>query len=138
MKKLILVIGLAVGFVLGSRMGRGPYNKLEQTARQFADDPRVQEKVGQARDTAATAARDVATTVKEKAPEVKEAAKDKAADAADTAKDKAGDAAKKTTSRDGGKNPHGDATTAPAADTQGRRAASSGGDAQVGEGKLES
>ena len=47
MKKLILVIGLAVGFVLGSRMGRGPYNKLEQTARQFADDPRVQEKVEQ-------------------------------------------------------------------------------------------
>ncbi len=135
MKKLILVIGLAVGFVLGSRMGRGPYNKLEQTARQFADDPRVQEKVEQARDTAATTAREVASTVKEKAPEVAETAKKKAGDAADAAKDKAGQAAgtaKKAASS------HGDASTAPAADTEGREAASSGGDAQVGEGKLES
>ncbi len=78
MKKLIFIAGVGLGFVLGSKMGREPYEKLEATARQYAEDPRVQEKFGQVRDTASRTAKDTADTVKTKAPEVAGAAKDKA------------------------------------------------------------
>lgn len=69
MKKFIFLAGLALGFVLGSRMGRGPYESLERTARQVADDPEVQRRATQARETAGKVAHDAADTVKEKGPE---------------------------------------------------------------------
>ncbi len=87
--KLILATGIAIGFVIGSKMGREPYEKLEATAKQYVDDPRVQEKVGQARETVSKAAKDAAGAVKDKAPEVAEQAKTAAKGAASTAKGKA-------------------------------------------------
>ncbi|MDU1123558.1 MAG: hypothetical protein E7A10_07710 [Dermabacter sp.] len=87
--KLILATSIAIGFVIGSKMGREPYEKLEATAKQYVDDPRVQEKVGQARETVSKVAKDAAETVKDKAPEVAEQAKSAAKGAASTAKDKA-------------------------------------------------
>ena len=52
MKKLIFLTGLAIGFVVGSRAGRGPYESLERTARQVADDPEVQRRASEAKEKA--------------------------------------------------------------------------------------
>lgn len=120
MKKLIFLIGLGIGFVLGSKVGREPYEKLEATARGYVEDPRVQEKVGQARDTATRVAKDAADTVKEKAPEVASAAKE---------------TAQSFTHRKDGAEFEGSNLDATDRSTDSSVA---GGDAQVGEGKLES
>ena len=42
MRKLPFVIGGAIGFVLGSRAGRGPYEQLEMRARRLIGHPQVQ------------------------------------------------------------------------------------------------
>lgn len=144
MKKVIFLAGVAVGFLAGSRAGRGAYDTIEAKAREVASDPRVQETVGQARDTAVKTAQDAAATVKDKAPEVAAAAREKAGeataaakakagDAADAAKDKAGDA---TAKAEGATHRVGDDSTAPSADTDSR--AATGGDASMGDRKLES
>ena len=86
MKKFIFLAGLGIGFVIGSRAGRGPYESLERTARQVADDPEVQRRAAQAKDTASRVAQDTAETVKEKAPEVAAAAQTTVAGAAAAAK----------------------------------------------------
>ena len=41
MKKLLLLVGIAVGFVLGSKKGREPYKRLEAQVRQLAGRPEV-------------------------------------------------------------------------------------------------
>jgi hypothetical protein len=47
MKKLgLLIVGL-VGFMLGSRAGRGPYEQLENWARQISGRPQVQQAANQ-------------------------------------------------------------------------------------------
>jgi hypothetical protein len=53
MKKLWLALGAIIGFVLGSRAGRGPYRRLESKAREVWGRPEVQ----QALDTAGQAVR---------------------------------------------------------------------------------
>ena len=73
MKKLTLLIAGGIGYVLGTRAGRERYEQIKRAATRVKDDPRVQEKAGQAADLA-----------KEKAPIVK----DKVAAAASTAADK--------------------------------------------------
>lgn len=70
MKRFLFLAGLVIGFVLGSRTGRGPYESIERTARQVADDPEVQRQAARARDTAGRVAQDAAGTVKDKAPDV--------------------------------------------------------------------
>jgi hypothetical protein len=57
--KILLLAGVAVGYVLGARAGREKYNELVSTANKFWNDPRVQERVEQ-----------VEGFVKDKAPEV--------------------------------------------------------------------
>jgi hypothetical protein len=59
--KILLVAGLAIGYVLGARAGRARYDELKSAANKLWNDPRVQRPVGQAEDF-----------VKEKAPEVAE------------------------------------------------------------------
>ena len=59
--KILLVTGLAVGYVLGSRAGKERYEQIKKTANDFWNSPRVQRQVGQAEDF-----------VKDKAPEVAE------------------------------------------------------------------
>lgn len=73
MKRLLIVTAGAVGFLLGSRAGRGPYEQFMRAIGQLKDDPRVQEKAHQG-----------AQLVREQAPVVA----DKVADAARTATDK--------------------------------------------------
>ena len=73
MKRLLIVAAGAVGFLLGSRAGREPYEQFMRMIGQLKDDPRVQQKAQQG-----------AQLVREQAPVVAE----KVADAARTATDK--------------------------------------------------
>ena len=73
MKRLLIVTAGAVGFLLGSRAGREPYEQFMRALGQLKDDPRVQAKAHQG-----------AQLVREQAPVVA----DKVADAARTATDK--------------------------------------------------
>ncbi|MCG5212013.1 YtxH domain-containing protein [Streptosporangium sp. KLBMP 9127] len=44
--RAMFAIGLAVGYVLGSRAGRERYEQIKRTARRVADNPSVQEAAG--------------------------------------------------------------------------------------------
>ncbi len=57
--KILIVTGLAVGYVLGARAGRERYEQIKRAAARFWNDPRVQEQVDRVEDFA-----------KDKAPEV--------------------------------------------------------------------
>lgn len=69
MSKIITLTAGAIGFVLGSRAGREPYEKLAAKAGQVRRDPRVQEKVSQAQDVATDKAKTAASTVSDKVSE---------------------------------------------------------------------
>ncbi len=75
MGKATLVVGLAAGYVLGTRDGRERYEQIKTQANRLVQDPRVQRKASRAQDLA-----------KEKAPQ----ARAKVADVAHKASDKAG------------------------------------------------
>ena len=77
MKKLTLLLVAGVGYVLGARAGRERYEQIKSTATRVKNDPRVQEKAGQAADLA-----------KEKAPVVKDRVTSAASSAASAAQDK--------------------------------------------------
>jgi hypothetical protein len=79
MKKLLLLTGAAVGYVLGARAGRERYDQIMAKARGVAKDPRVQQK-----------ARDAQTAVKEHAPVVKDKVTEAAGNAKSAAQDKLG------------------------------------------------
>lgn len=59
--KILLVVGLGVGYVLGTRAGREKYDKMKAAASAFWNDPRVKAQVD-----------NVEEFVKDKAPEVSE------------------------------------------------------------------
>ena len=59
--KILLVTGLAVGYLLGTRAGRERYEEIKTAANKLWADPRVQKPVKQAEEF-----------VKDKAPEVAE------------------------------------------------------------------
>lgn len=44
--KLTFLVGLAVGYVLGTRAGRERYEQIKRSARRVADNPSVQETAG--------------------------------------------------------------------------------------------
>jgi hypothetical protein len=52
MKRLMLLLGLGAGFVLGSRAGKALYEQLEANVRRIAGRPDVQDTVAQAKDAA--------------------------------------------------------------------------------------
>lgn len=73
--KILFVFGLAVGYVLGTRAGRERYEQIKAGAEKVWMDPRVQEQVHTVEefvkdkapdlaDKATTAAKKVATTVR--------------------------------------------------------------------------
>jgi hypothetical protein len=90
MKKLLLVVGAAVGYLVGTEKGRAKLAAMTGKAKQAWQDPKVQEKVQQATET-----------VKEQAPIVAEKLKAKASRGTDdsgpaTGHDAGGDAAAAT------------------------------------------
>ena len=62
-KLLILGVGVGVGFLLGSRAGRGPYEKFSAATKQFWEDPRVQKQVDRSVAFANDKAEDLAAIV---------------------------------------------------------------------------
>lgn len=42
MKKLLFLLGGAVGFLVGSRLGRGPYEAVEQQVKRLSQRPEFQ------------------------------------------------------------------------------------------------
>ncbi len=52
MGKMSLLIGAGVGYVLGTRAGRGQYDRMVAEARKLWRDPRVQRTAQQAQDQA--------------------------------------------------------------------------------------
>ena len=71
--KITLLVGGAVGYVLGTRAGRQRYEQMKSQAQALWKNPKVQEKATQAQDYA----REKAPVVKEKAAGAAAAAKDK-------------------------------------------------------------
>src|SRR5699024_2569564 len=69
-KRLILLAGLGIGFVLGSYSGRSSYEKLRAQVDQLWSDPRVQEQFQKAGDTVREKGPEVAQAVRDRAPEV--------------------------------------------------------------------
>lgn len=59
--KILLVVGIGIGYVLGTRAGRAKYDEMKAAAQKFWNDPRVQKQVNNAEDF-----------VKDKAPDVAE------------------------------------------------------------------
>jgi len=59
--KILLVVGLGIGYVLGTRAGREKYDKIKATATKLWNDPRIAEQRHNAEDF-----------VKDKAPDVAE------------------------------------------------------------------
>lgn len=72
--KAALVLGLAAGYVLGTRDGRERYEQIKAQANRLWNDPAVQKKASQAQEA-----------VKEKAPQVPAKVSDAAHRAADAA-----------------------------------------------------
>lgn len=67
MKKLTLLVGIAIGYVLGSRAGRERFEQIRSGAKKVANNPTVQSAASKAQETVAAQAPTVAEAVKEKA-----------------------------------------------------------------------
>lgn len=57
--KLVLLVGVGIGYVLGARAGRERYEDIKAWARKLWDDPRVQHQVHEAGEFAKDKAPDV-------------------------------------------------------------------------------
>ncbi len=68
--KVLLVVGLAVGYVLGTRAGREKYDQMVAQARRLWNDPRVQKQVKNAEQFAKDKAPDVVDFVTDNAKKV--------------------------------------------------------------------
>ncbi|ABL80457.1 MULTISPECIES: hypothetical protein [unclassified Nocardioides] len=77
MKKLTLLAGVAVGYVLGTRAGRERYEQIKAGANRLAQNPKVQAAAGKAQDTVAQQAATAADLAKEKAGDMASTAADK-------------------------------------------------------------
>ena len=73
MKKLLLLLAGGVGYVLGAKAGRERYDQIMGQTKRIANDPRVQQKAQEARDTV----RQQAPVAKEKASQAATSAKSK-------------------------------------------------------------
>lgn len=105
MKKLALLTAAAVGYVLGTRAGRGRYEQIKQQAEKVWHTDPVQSTAHKAQDTAKQAASDVGHRVAETAKDVSGVVSEKAKDVSGTVSDKvktAADFSKDEGSKDSG------------------------------------
>jgi histidinol dehydrogenase len=70
--KILLLTGLAVGYVLGTKAGRERYEEIKSTANKLWNDPRVQKPVKDAETFVKDKAQQAQDFVNDKAPEVAE------------------------------------------------------------------
>jgi hypothetical protein len=77
MKKLTLIAGVAIGYVLGSRAGRERFEQIRSGAQKIAQNPKVQSAAAKAQETVAAQAPVVADAVKGKASAAASAVSDK-------------------------------------------------------------
>jgi hypothetical protein len=77
MKKLLLLAGIGIGYVLGARAGRERYDQIMSMMRRIKNDPRVQAKAHQAMDAAMDAAKHQAPVVADKVTHAASAAASK-------------------------------------------------------------
>jgi hypothetical protein len=68
--RMLLVVGLAIGYVLGARAGRGRYEEIKDRAGKLWNDPRVQKQRTQAEEYVKDKAPDVAAVVSDGAKKV--------------------------------------------------------------------
>jgi hypothetical protein len=68
--RVLLVVGLGVGYVLGTRAGRERYNQMKLQAQKLWGDPRVQKQVKTAEQFAKDKAPEVADFVSDGAKKV--------------------------------------------------------------------
>jgi len=73
MKKLPLAISAGVGFLMGSRAGRGPYKKLESKARELTNRPEVRKVVDDTSDSVQQTLQDVQSAASHKLERFKHA-----------------------------------------------------------------
>lgn len=66
MKKLTLIVGVAIGYVLGSRAGRERYEQIKAGATRIAQNPQVQAATERAQDAAGQHAATVVDAAKDK------------------------------------------------------------------------
>jgi hypothetical protein len=72
MKKLMVLLGLGAGFMLGSRAGKAPYQQLEANVRRLVGRPEVQDTMAQARDAARQTTQQVMDKVNDTVSSAKE------------------------------------------------------------------
>ena len=92
MKKLMLLVGVGVGYVLGTRAGRQRYDQMMGKAQQMMRNPRVQQKAEQVRHVAEEKADQVQHVVQEKTQQVTNAAQEKTQQAQHAVEEKTGQA----------------------------------------------
>jgi hypothetical protein len=64
MSKITMAAAGAVGYLLGSRAGRGPYERFASEVQRLRNDPAVQQKAAEARDTVTSVATDAVEAAK--------------------------------------------------------------------------
>jgi hypothetical protein len=77
MKKLTLLVGIAIGYVLGSHAGRERFEQIRSGAKKVAGNPKVQSAASKAQETVAAQAPVVAGVVKDKVGTAASAAAEK-------------------------------------------------------------
>jgi hypothetical protein len=87
--KMVFIIGLGVGFVLGARAGRERYEQLVKSARKAADSPAVQQAAGAIQAQATGLAKTAKDKVTDQAPKIAGAARSKVGSTVGKARSKA-------------------------------------------------
>jgi len=77
--KILLVVGLGIGYVLGTRAGRERYEEIKAAASKLWNDPRVQDSVDQASDFVSDGAKKVVSQVTGSKPAARKPATSKPA-----------------------------------------------------------
>ena len=73
MKKLAFLIGVGIGFLLGSKTGTGPYQELEERVRSIANRPEVRDAVETTKEVAGEQVKGVVSTVSDRLPDTESA-----------------------------------------------------------------